>query len=293
MRTARNALTTLLLAGALSAAAAAAQTSLPALPHPATFNSIGVAVGVHGAVGVDFFYSNLAPYGYWVDRPSYGWVWVPRHARHGWRPYSYGRWAYTDYGWTWVSSEPYGWATYHYGRWYDDPDYGWGWVPGTDWGPAWVDWREGDGYLGWAPLPPSVGFSASVGLVFGGGGLFIDPAAYCFVPERNFLAVNVGGFIGSPGRNAAFFNNTRSITNVAMVNGRVFNRSVSVDRIQQVTGQPVRQMRLAAASDPRTPRGSGHTVSMFPPAAVGRRANAPDPAHVAPHAVATGPGAPP
>src|SRR5437588_4738638 len=178
MRTARTALTTLLLAGALSAAAAA-QTSLPVLPHPATFNSIGVAVGVHGAVGVDFFYSNLAPYGYWVDRPSYGWVWVPRHVRHGWRPYSYGRWVYTDYGWTWVSTEPYGWATYHYGRWYDDLDYGWGWLPGTDWGPGWVDWREGDGYLGWAALPPSVGFSASVGLVFGGGGLSVDPAAYC------------------------------------------------------------------------------------------------------------------
>jgi hypothetical protein len=280
-------LTTLLLAGALSAAAAAAQPSLPALPHPATYNAIGVAVGVHGAVGVDFFYSNLAPYGYWVDRPSYGWVWVPRHARHAWRPYSSGRWAYTDYGWTWVSSEPFGWATYHYGRWYDDPDYGWGWVPGTDWGPAWVDWREGGGYLGWAPLPPSVGFSASVGLQFGGG-FGLDPGAYCFVPERHFLDANVGGFIGSPGRNAAFFNNTRNINNYAVVNGRVFNRSVPLDRIQQVTGRPVPQMRLAAASDPRTARVSGNTVSMFRPAAVVRRANAPDPAHVVPHAVATG-----
>jgi len=46
-------------------------------------------------------------------------------------------------------------------------------------------------------------------------------------------------------QNAVFFNNTRDITNVAMVNGRVFNRSLAVDRIQQVTGQPVRQMRLA------------------------------------------------
>ena len=28
------------------------------------------------------------------------------------------------------------------------------WVPGTVWGPAWVDWYWGDGYVGWAPLSP-------------------------------------------------------------------------------------------------------------------------------------------
>src|SRR5262245_49949441 len=117
MRTARTALTALFLAAVFSAGAVA-QPREPALVRPA-LNASFVSVGVQGrvgAVGVDFFYSNLAPYGYWVDRPSYGWVWVPRHIRHHWRPYSYGRWVWTDYGWTWVSSEPFGWATYHYGR---------------------------------------------------------------------------------------------------------------------------------------------------------------------------------
>src|SRR5439155_23110527 len=32
--------------------------------------------------------------------------------------------------------------------------YGWVWVPDTTWGPSWVDWRFGGGYVGWAPLPP-------------------------------------------------------------------------------------------------------------------------------------------
>ena len=31
---------------------------------------------------------------------------------------------------------------------------GWVWVPGYTWAPAWVSWRYGDGYAGWAPLPP-------------------------------------------------------------------------------------------------------------------------------------------
>jgi hypothetical protein len=289
MRTARTALTALVFAGALSVAATA-QPPAPALVQPALNAAVAVAVGVHGTVGVDYFYSNLAPYGYWVDRPSYGWVWVPRHIRHGWRPYSYGRWVYTDYGWTWASAEPFGWATYHYGRWNLDPDYGWAWVPGTDWGPSWVSWQQGDGYIGWAPLPPQVGFSAGVGLDFGSFNLSagIDPGWYCFAPERSFLAVNVGSYIVPPYQNVAIIHNTTNITNYRVEGGRVFNGSVPVDRIQQVTGQPVRQLHLANASDPRVARISGNSVAMFRPAAVVKRANAPDPSHVVPHAVATG-----
>src|SRR6202158_5688170 len=289
MRTARVALSALLLAGALSVAAAA-QPPGPALMQPALNAAIAVGVGFHGTVGVDFFYSNLAPYGYWVERPSYGWVWVPRHVRHHWRPYSQGRWAYTDYGWTWVSDEPYGWATYHYGRWNLDPDYGWSWVPGTEGGPAWVSWQEGSGYCGWAPLPPAVGWSAGVGLDLGGFnlGVGIDPGWYSFVPERSFLAVNVGGFILPPERNLTIINNTTNITNYRVDNGRVFNGAFSTQRIAQVTGQPVRQLQLANASDPRGARVSGNSVAMSRPAAVVRQANAPDPRRVVPHAVATG-----
>jgi uncharacterized protein DUF6600 len=289
MRTTRITLSALLLAGA-SSIAAAAQPPAPALMQPALNAAIAVGVGFHGTVGVDSFYSNLAPYGYWVNRPSYGWVWLPRHIRHGWRPYSSGRWAYTDYGWTWVSSEPYGWATYHYGRWNLDPDYGWAWVPGTDWGPAWVSWQEGNGYCGWAPLPPAVGWSAGAGLDLGGFNLAvgIDPGWYSFVPERSFLAVNVGGYIVPPNRNVEIFRNTTNITNYRVDGGRVFNGSVPVQRIAQVTGQPVRQLRLANASDPRVARVSGNSVALFRPAAVVRQANAPDPARVAPRSVLTG-----
>src|SRR5437660_1305523 len=54
---------------------------------------------------VDFgvFYSDLTPYGEWVDRPGYGRVWLPSGRPAGWRPYTLGRWVETDYGWTWVS----------------------------------------------------------------------------------------------------------------------------------------------------------------------------------------------
>jgi len=65
------------------------------------------------------FYRKLEPYGVWRETSSYGYVWQPQGAERSrsWRPYTNGRWVYTDAGWTWISEEPFGWATYHYGRW--------------------------------------------------------------------------------------------------------------------------------------------------------------------------------
>src|SRR5713101_6474300 len=109
-------------------------------------------------VSVDFFYNNLNG-GSWVEVGDYGYCWQPDVAVSdaSWRPYADGYWAYTDLGWTWVSYEDFGWATYHYGRWVRLRDRGWFWVPGREWGPAWVSWRTGGDYVGWAPLPPRGG----------------------------------------------------------------------------------------------------------------------------------------
>jgi hypothetical protein len=104
------------------------------------------------APDADGYREELGPYGEWHDVPDYGVVWRPTYWP-GWQPYADGYWAWTSYGWTWVSYEPWAW-TLHYGRWAAVPAYGWVWVPGTVWGPAWVDWYWGDGYVGWAPLSP-------------------------------------------------------------------------------------------------------------------------------------------
>src|SRR6266699_5106132 len=69
-------------------------------------------------VSIDFFYNNLSG-GNGREVADYGYGWQPDVAVNdpNWRPYADGYWAYTDYGWTWVSYEDFGWATYHYGRW--------------------------------------------------------------------------------------------------------------------------------------------------------------------------------
>jgi len=100
------------------------------------------------------FYDQLAPYGQWVNDPQFGSVWVP-NVPMGFKPYaSDGHWVMTDQGNMWFSDEPWAWAAYHYGRWTYNPYYGWVWIPGYEWAPAWVSWRTGGGYYGWAPLGP-------------------------------------------------------------------------------------------------------------------------------------------
>jgi hypothetical protein len=236
-----------------------------------------------GAVDISFFYEQLSPYGHWVQRGPYGWVWLPFGLRAGWRPYALGRWVMTDYGWTWVSEEPFGWATYHYGRWIYDPEYGWEWVPGYEWGPAWVAWRTGAGYIGWAPLPPEVRFRVGIGLDFGGINLNIalGPSHFCFVEERSFLAPRVAVYVQPPARNVTIINNTTNITNYTVVNNRVVNQGIAVQHVEQVTGRRVERFQVAVAKtgDPRATQVSqvrGNQLTVFQPSIV-RRATPPPP----------------
>jgi hypothetical protein len=130
------------------------------------------------------FQRTLSPYGRWVSTPEYGEVWIP-NVSGDWRPYTNGEWANTDYGWTFVSYDPWGWAPFHYGRWFYYNPYGWAWIPGYEWAPAWVTWRYGGGYIGWAPLGPF-----GVGL-----GYYGYPSLWCFVGGRNFYGWR-GGYWG-------------------------------------------------------------------------------------------------
>jgi len=252
MRATRIVLLALVLSGAL-AATSSALTSV----------SAGVHIGPSGRAAVDlgFFYDDLAPYGRWVQSASYGWVWSPRVTRAHWRPYLYGHWVWTDWGWTWVSDEPYGWACYHYGRWIDDASYGWEWVPGYDWGPSWVSWQEGGDYIGWAALPPAVDIRA------GNFNVGIAPADFVFVPERQFLAPRIAGFAAPIGQVNTIFPRTRTFNNYSFANQRVFNGGVPVDRIQRAIGRTVPRFQVADAAwtQRRQERIAGNRVAMFRP----------------------------
>jgi hypothetical protein len=130
---------------------------------PPAANPVAEQPAVPATPTQDYFQSQLAPYGNWINVPDYGLCWQPA-VDPGWRPYyDGGHWEDTDAGWYWQSDYPWGDITFHYGRWTylnlaTGP--GWVWVPGYDYAPSWVVWRhdDDDGYIGWAPLPPGAVF---------------------------------------------------------------------------------------------------------------------------------------
>src|SRR5437868_2166797 len=199
-------------------------------------------------VSVNFFYDNLNG-GNWYQVADYGYVWQPDAATNAdWRPYTDGYWAYTDVGWTWVSYEDFGWATYHYVRWIRLEDYGWCWVPGYEWGPAWVAWRTGGDYIGWAPLPPAEGreivyesrpIGGHVDVDFG-----IGPAYYNFIDIR---------FIGEPvlighyypyAQNVVYINNTVNVTNITYNNSVVYNYGPDYAVLSRYSTRPIQRLKL-------------------------------------------------
>ena len=198
------------------------------------------------AVSLSYFHDELAPYGRWVDVPSYGSCWSPYDVSDDWRPYYDGSWAYTDYGWTWVSAEPYGWATYHYGRWVFDDYYGWVWIPDTTWGPAWVSWQYNDAYCGWAPLPPQAGWSVSVGFSWGNSYGYAVPAqSWCFVPRQHFCDYNVRSYCAPVYRNAVLCDQTRSVSRWSKHDGKPVNRGFNVSDVERWTGKRVDRQNVA------------------------------------------------
>lgn len=200
-------------------------------PGPQEF-SVGVSASFGDA---RIFHGPLSPYGEWLELDAGFYAWRPTHVHRGWRPYLHGRWAWTDYGWYWVSSEPFGWAVFHYGRWYDDDYYGWVWVPDHTWGPAWVEWRYNDDYIGWAPLPPYASFSINIGIRFTTH--WFAPYHYWnFVRYRHITSPYVIQEVVPMEYTRRLIRTTRSVGRYEVEGDRVINRGVDRSIIERRGG---------------------------------------------------------
>jgi len=192
------------------------------------------------------FYDRLSPYGSWTWTEGQ-YVWVPAGVDAGWRPYTRGRWVYTDYGWTWESYEPFGWATFHYGRWGFSSRIGWFWVPGNRWGPAWVSWRQSDDYLAWAPLPPAYDRGGlSINISFGA----IPGYYWSVVPSRYFLADDLPRYyVRDRARWRNAYDRTRLIGHTTIVNKTVVNKVVNVGYVERHTNEKVAERKVRRTRD--------------------------------------------
>jgi hypothetical protein len=227
----------------------------------------------HAPQSYDTFYRKLEPYGAWRESADYGYVWQPRAAQESrnWRPYTDGRWAYTDAGWTWISGEPFGWATYHYGRWTRLSDVGWVWVPGDEWAPAWVSWRTSDQHVGWAPLPPQARFEHGKGIHKWADSYYdIDAGEYVFVPNEDIGDENIQRAVIPAERNVTIVNETTNVTNITYSNTTIVNEGPNFDQLRGRSRRPVERLRLQRefnADREQNPRAvvSGETLQVITP----------------------------
>jgi hypothetical protein len=251
-------LTTKFLATALALSPLMLATT--ASPAAAQFN-FSVNIGSsNGSVSFGYFYNALAPYGRWYRHPRWGDVWHPIDVPRDFRPYYRGHWVYTgQYGWLWESDYEWGNIAFHYGRWVYDPYDGWLWVPGYVWAPAWVIWREGDGNIGWFPMPPDDRFLAGDEIYrtdwddwdrgFGYSdwygpryGLDFTIGFWTFVDRRHFADRDYIRYAAEPRQYRTFINNSRNITNYTTVNNIVVNRSVDVREIERESGRRIAEV---------------------------------------------------
>ena len=219
-------------------------------------------------VSFQTFYDNLAPYGQWVNDPTYGQVWVPNEEGN-FRPYgSRGHWVMTDLGNTWVSDDPWGWACYHYGRWTYDNYYGWVWIPGYDWAPAWVSWRYGGGYCGWAPLGPGEGL-----------GFNCPDTWWIFVDANYIYAPDCFSHWGGVAYNPDFVRRTNLVSNYNY-DGRThvqYNFGPKREDLERDLHHPVQVYRFNESGRAGAASISGQSVNMYRPAISRNPVNEPRP----------------
>ncbi|MBA4312028.1 MAG: hypothetical protein C0417_05310 [Chlorobiaceae bacterium] len=204
------------------------------------------------SVNIGVFYNPLAQYGEWIES-DWGYAWRPMRVKHSWRPYLDGRWIWTDYGWYWVSREPFGWATYHYGRWNYDDYYGWIWIPDNEWGPAWVEWRYDNDYIGWAPLSPVAIFSINVGITFSRH--WVTPVHYWnFIPFRHFTSERITQYVQPIDRVRRIYNGTREGYKIRGEDNRIINRGIDMNTVEQRTNSRIRRTEVINRDNSRGER---------------------------------------
>ncbi len=191
---------------------------------------------------VGYFYDYLEPWGHWVRHASHGFVWIPRSTPYNWRPYTQGKWLWSDFGWTWVSDEPWGWACFHYGRWGYLSHLGWYWVPGTTWGPSWVAWRLSPSTIGWAPLPPDVRLDPRYGI--NSFPFALDDHAWVFVEYNWFTQPNLSRYVLPYERNLTFIRLSQLRTDISVRGDRVVNSGFDPDDLRSRTRTSIAKYQL-------------------------------------------------
>ena len=212
-------------------------------------------------VNFQVFYDELSPYGEWVDYDNYGYVWIP-DSGSDFVPYSTdGHWVLSNYGWTWVSDYDWGWAPFHYGRWDYDNYYGWLWIPDNQWGPAWVNWRQADGYYGWSPMEPGISLSVGFGRPYNR-----NNDHWMFVRDRDFERPDINRYYVNRTDHDRIIRNSTVIRTTYVDNSRNTTYVTGPARadVQRYTGRQIKPVSIRENSRPGQRMNNGQ-LEMYRP----------------------------
>lgn len=213
------------------------------------------------SVSFQSFYDLLSPLGEWIQVPkdeikadlndgtgegysSYYsdedvlFIWKPK-IDAGWKPYTNGRWEYTNHGWLWVSHDAWGPATSHYGRWWNSPGRGWVWLPGYTWAPAWVRWRVTDEHVGWVPLSPAAKWNIEKGITDNTYRYKNNESDWVFIEKNKFADDISPSQVISESMNKSLIAKSKKITDIRAENDRIINRGPEVSDIEKKTGKSI------------------------------------------------------
>ena len=149
-------------------------------------------------------------------------------------------------------------------------------MPGRVWAPAWVAWRAGGDYVGWAPLPPEAIWQPDRGIVFPANFSVerLSPQRWVFVRKAIPGRPEIHRHVVVEPRNLSLISVTNNTTNFIYVNNRIVNRSVDVRRIERVRARhPARPRRNSQQRQRRAARGAGPRAipsSVFQPRVAAR-----------------------
>lgn len=223
-------------------------------------------------VSFQSFYDVLSPMGEWIqitkddidDDLSDGegqsitalaedgtlFIWKPETEKD-WKPYSNGRWEYTDHGWLWVSSDKWGNSTYNYGRWWNSPKYGWVWLPGYTWAPAWVRFKvsNDDNYISWVALTPKAKWKSEKGITNENYNYKNKDADWIVVDNQTFTGDIKTSNLQPEVKVPSILNDSRAITNISIEDDKIITGGPDVNRIEEKTGKKIKRKRLRFGSD--------------------------------------------
>jgi hypothetical protein len=190
-------------------------------------------------------------------------VWRPAGVEYGWRPYTNGKWVYTERGWVWFGNDQWGSAVYHYGRWWNSRKLGWVWMPGYVWAPAWVQWRVADSQIGWCPLSPRAKWRISTGITESNYRYRPKDEDWVFINKSVFADEISRGSILSSVENGSIVRNSKSVLNIKTENEAVVHAGPDAKDIERASGKSVEQRNLKFVSDRNMAGIFGKEISVF------------------------------